>query len=331
MTHNYNVLIFIGNPYSSSYVPPVYSLFGGSNGSGVFKSVKTVELPNNKTSCDTLIGTNCGKKSCDGCGDTFKARPFSIDYLIFVETLKRWKELPDYQTKGMVIAKSSSVSSGAKASDLSDALIGGLEAIPETDIFYFSKWLDRPDQYNVLNTNLNTGMKTIRTWNPHGMQALALTPAGLAKLDSSFNPDRNPVVCRPFAQVLNALVQNGTLKATSTSPTLLHYDATLVSEIPPASICSEPNAKKPTVRSDAAKFSYLKTCEARGETYPEAPLNRRISSDLSLFWVVIIILVAAIVVWVLLKLGSLYTYPSRFSTLSPFAPSSQGAEGLAFL
>jgi hypothetical protein len=51
-------------------------------------------------------------------------------------------------------------------------------------------------------------------------------------------------------------------------------------------------------------FSYLKTCEARAETHPERPLHRRISTDLTAFWIVVIIITVSVAIWVLVSLGA---------------------------
>lgn len=319
---DYDVLIFVNLPYSLQNLPPIYNMFGPP-----FNSRQVFNTPDITQKQDTLISDKTGKM-CEGCGGTFKGRPVSIDYEIFKIAITEWKKNP---SRGIIVVKSSTVSSGIPdASALATQFQSSLEQFPTANMFYFARWLDRPDQYEVLKINTQTGIKTIRTWNPHGMQAVAFTPTGMSSLSSSFDPQVNPVVTRPFAQVLNSLIQNGKISAIGTTPSLLQYDATLISELPPNTLVGRDT--KTTTHQDAAKFSYLKTSEARGETYPEVPLNRRISSDLTLFWVVLIILVAGLTIWLLLKIGSIGGGNDIFSnTLTPFYNSKYGGKKLAII
>ena len=65
------------------------------------------------------------------------------------------------------------------------------------DIFYFSKWLYRPEKY-VSMLNYPTGGKLVRTYRPHGLQAYAITVSRMKKLRQKYSSAENPVLCRPF-------------------------------------------------------------------------------------------------------------------------------------
>jgi hypothetical protein len=271
--------------------------------------------PFKKTPVDTMIG-QCGKRKCveKGCRPRYKIKPQTYDYEIFRQVVKDQRarygdDLMSSSTNGVVIVKESTVSSAASYEHLMDALSRAYVASKNClDVFYFAKWLDRPDQFMTLDI-LPGGGRVVRTFNPYGFQALAFTRSGFGKIVSMYDPLENPVVCRPMSQLMNALVQRGILYAATTTPSLLQYDAMLTT----LRYCSG---------NPEAPFSYLKTCESRGDTHPERPLNKRISADLSLFWVVIILFVAVICTWVLLKLGTLYARP-YFVAISPTIMAAQ--------
>lgn len=315
---NYRVYIFLTLPYNNTdLLPPITSVFlGETRFEIVYKNTPNVEIR-----VDTRIGIRCGKRGCTTCGETHFMKPASPDYEIFKEALADWKENvleEDKETTGMILVKSTTVSSSATATDILRVLDDSyIELEGNLDLIYLAKWLDRPEQFNVLKTYSN-GSKLVRTWNAHGVQALGITPRGINKLSISFDPEINPVVCRPFSQVLNILLQNGTLVGTTLTPSLLQFDSTLVAD----------RAISHYAADSIAKFSYLKTCECRGETHPEYPLNRRVSSDLTFFWIVVVLIVAVLAVWVLLKLGSFYT-DSYHSTLSPYASRISSSERYA--
>ena len=109
------------------------------------------------------------------------------------------------------------------------------------------------------------------------------------------HPDKNPVVCRSFSQVLNILVRKGKLDAFTTTPSLLQFNSL------DGLSCDRTGLGKKSVDNN-----YLKTCETRGEIDPEKPLTRRISCDLTLFWTIIVIIIVSISTWILLKLGAFY-------------------------
>lgn len=312
VVQKFKVYVFFTIPYNGVDVfPPIASVF--SVDPARFEIIYK-KMPNVEIRVDTRIGISCGKKGCTNCGETHFMKPASPDYEIFRESLLDWKtNVPDSEkeTTGMILVKSSTVTSTATAADILRVLDDSYSELDgNLDLVYLAKWLDRPEQFNELKSYAN-GSKLVRTWNAHGVQALGITPRGINKLAISFDPEINPVVCRPFSQVLNILLQNGTLVGTTSTPSLLQFDSTLVADRAVAHYAAD----------SAAKFSYLKTCECRGETHPEYPLNRRVSSDLTFFWIVVVIIVAVIAVWVLLKLGSFYS-DSYHSTLSPFSTKS---------
>ncbi len=279
----YDVYIFLEDPYNgTTNPPPISHLFDGS-GLLFNQPINYLPHPNIESLQDTKHGIHCGRQNCDGCDETFKMKAVSSDYLLFKKVLESRSPT---STDGVIIVKPTTVAiGGTSASDVS-GILGDAEeeAGGELDIFYFAKWLDRPEKYTTLR-NYETGGKLIRTYSPHGLQAYALTAKGIDKLVTRFDPTENPVICRPFSQVIHMLVENCTLFAVSTTPLLMFYDATRIVL-----------KTKKSALGEKARFSYLKTCEAQGEIHPEEPLNRRISADLSFFWLMVIMLVILITI-----------------------------------
>ena len=287
----YTVYIFLEDPFNGTTAkPPIHTMFDPV-GTVFNDPIVYAQHPNIDTLHDSKLGVHCGRPNCDGCDDTFKMRAVSSDYLIFKKVLETWTAGP--MTDGVVIAKPSTVAVAGDATSVSNILTDAeTEAGGEMDIFYFSKWLDRPEKY-VTMLNYPTGGKLVRTYSPHGLQAYAITVNGLNKLRQKYDPAENPVLCRPFSQVMHMLVENGTLYAVSTTPTLMFYDSSRIVMKTHKSAIGE-----------KARFSYLKTCEARGEIHPEEPLNRRISADLSFFWLLIIMFIILITISVIYCKGS---------------------------
>lgn len=273
----------------------------GARAPQVIKSVRTISEPSIPSrGVDTRYGV-CGKRGCSTCTTNSFLTPSTLDYEIFRTIHAQWltdtaSTPADRETTGLIIVKTSTVGIAVDIEDLVRAvdtawtsLLSTYALSSEMDLFYFAKWLDRPEQYQVL-ASLSGGGKIIRTWNPNGLQALAVTPSGIRKLITAFPPEESPVVCRPFAQVLNVMVQRGAIVAASTTPALLSYDATLISLRGVSGELHSP-------------FSYLRTCETRGDTHPERPLIRRVSANLNLFWVVIIIACTCVAIWIVIQSG----------------------------
>lgn len=294
----FRVFIAVAPPLStdpSSAASPIETLFttptSGPGFDAFGNTVTRIALPLEPLVVDSKIGW-CGKRGCVGCdtkcGETFRMRTQSPDYEIFREVLRLWQSTGS--AGGVVIVKSTTVTASATSDNLAAALEMARASEPSLDVFFFSKWLDRPEQFRRLGEPLFGGGHVVRTWNPHGFQALALTPSGMQKLADAFPPDSNPVVCRTFSQVINSMIQQGGLVAATTTPSLLQYDAMLVG--------------LRELSSPDAPFGYLKTAECMGAIHPEKPLNRRISADLSLFWAVLIIFVAVVAGLIMVNVGA---------------------------
>ena len=258
---------------------------------------------------ETGLGTNCGRPGCKDCLTTHKMIPATPDFGIFEEIrTNHWD-----QVSGVIIAKTSTTTISSLERIAGDLMEAQTLSENSMDVFYFAKWLDRPDQFTTLAVKAEpTGeiYKIVRTWNAHGFQSLAFSPLGFKKLSEAY-PSTTPVVCRPFAQVINTLLQNGTLYGITTTPSLMQYDATLIT-----TVCDVTAA---AMVGSPAVHSYLRTSECRGATIPEKPLNRRISNDLSFFWLAIVTIVVLITAWVILKIGNLGH--SSSATLTPLGES----------
>lgn len=299
MSSPYKVFIAVAPPLTtgpSSAASPIETLFttpvSGPGFDTFGNSVTRVNLPLEPLVADTKIGW-CGKKGCVGCdvkcGETFRMKAQSPDYEIFKDVLKLWQD--DGASGGVVIVKSTTVTASATSDSLAEALTVAEAAESQLDVFYFSKWLDRAEQFRRLGSPLFGGGSVVRTWNPHGFQALAFTQKGFEKLAAAFPPDSNPVVCRAFSQTITTMIQQGALVAATTTPSLLQYDSMLV-------------GVRQLTGSPEAPFGYLKTAECMGAIHPEKPLNRRVSADLSLFWAVLIIFVAVASAMLMVSVGA---------------------------
>lgn len=300
MSQQYNIYVFNTLPYSETNPTPVASLL--SSDVAKFPAVFHFPTPEPSIECATGLGSNCGKKGCTECPvSTMKAA--SPDYDIF-KTVTTHRSTLGNPNIGVVILKASTVTTSANSVPFANALTDAETASSgKLDIFFFARWLDRPDLYDVLLTNSTNGTKVVRTFDAHGIQALALTPQGISKLTNAYDPIHNPVTCRPFSQVINTLLKTGGLWGASTTPPLAHYDATLI-------VSGGPPVTNANIGPET-RHSYLKLSEARGSTFPERPFNRRISGDLGLFWSIIIMIVAFITAWVLLRIGAAYNANSH--------------------
>lgn len=295
----YKVYIAVAPPLTTdpdSAAAPIEALFttptSGIGFDTFSNTVTRVNLPLRPLVVDSKIGL-CGKRGCVGCetqcGETYRMQTQSPDYDIFREVLQDWRAGDG--VGGVVIVKSTTVTVSATSDTLASALLMAVGAEPDLDVFYFSKWLDRADQFRRLGTPLFGGGSVVRTWNPHGFQALAITQSGVQKLADAFPPDTDPVVCRTFSQVMNAMIQRGSLVAATTTPSLLQYDSMLV-------------GIRELYGNAEAPYGYLKTAECVASVHPERPLNRRISADLSLFFAVLIIFIAVIAALLLVATGA---------------------------
>lgn len=287
MSSTYQVFAFVPDA-AATPVTPVESLLSALPETFEVVRVSERQVASSAVLVDTGI-SRCGRHGCTDCTFTQKARPVNSDYELFRAAASRWNGV-----SGAILVKAATTVAhvGVSAANIAEILSTAISAAGSggapMDAFYLSKWLDRADQWTTLAV-LSGGGKIVRTWNPHGIQAIAFTKVGFEKILSAYPPASNPVVCRPFSQVLNSLIQRGTLVALTTTPSLLQYDASRVSLAVSSSS---------SLTADAA-FSYLKTCETRGDTQPERLLTRRVSADLSLFWAVIVIVTAVVAVWVL--------------------------------
>jgi len=303
-------LVFTGAPYNTTNTPPPIGtgVFSSSDSPVGFFDVRYVPYPlDNQELSVCNPSTTHGKcaDDCLTCAERFKSNCVTTDYLLFKKAYEIWVNEPSPKP-GVILVKDTTVSAAATGATIASAITAAeLASGNKLDMFYIAKWLDRADQFTVIGS-LPGGGSIVRTWNPHGVQALAFTARGFEKVSTCYNPTTNPVVCRSFSQVLNVLVQKGTVYAATTTPSLLQFDSLA------ALSCDRSRTSK-----GATKFSYLKTCETRGEIDPEKPLTRRISCDLTLFWAVIIIITVAFSTWILLKFGAFYIMGSESGGVQP--------------
>lgn len=275
-------------------VSPIETFFSNAPTGSIFKKPPVrIATPVPTRYVDTKINA-CGRRSCTGCRKTHAARPATVDYEIFRAVVEHYSQSGG--NGGVVIVKDTTVTNVTielveSAFDSANTALLQRATSEVLDIFYFAKWLDIPNKFEHLDS-LDGGGHVVKTWSPHGVQAIAITKAGLTKLLRAFPPDTKPVVCRPFSEVINITIQNGALIAATTTPSLMQYDTYLTGD---AIACSD----------TLAPYTYLKSCEARGDIGVDKPMNRRISSGLSMFLFIIVIILTFITSWTLVNLGAI--------------------------
>lgn len=307
MSITYRVFIVIQSPFRggiSDPASPIETIFTSAlpGSPGILKFGNTVtrfELPSTSQLIDSKIPVLSASEvlkaeksselvTSENVTKTHQLRAFTPDYEIFRKLVTEWDINP---AQGVVMIKTSSVTCLPNSDKLAEVINLAETELSTFDLFYFARWLDRPDQYVSLS-ELQGGAKLIQTMNPNSFQAIAISPGGMAKLKEFYPPDTNPVVCRAFSQILNQLIQKGNLVAASSTPCLVAYDALRI-------------AQRAETGSPEAPFSYLKLAEARGDTSPERPFNRRLSAECTPFWLLIIVIVAGIVGAFLIYFGGL--------------------------
>jgi hypothetical protein len=295
----YKVYIIRGfENLSRTLIPPIANSFQPSS---IFSSQTILDEPPSKITQSKLVvdleikkDTKCGRVGCKECECLPTTVATTPDYGIFKNIYNDW--IAGGKIGGVVIIKSSTTTL-LQQKQLESLLYDANEYSNQAfDVFYFAKWLDRPDQFENLHTYADGQSKMVRTWNAHGLQAVAFTQAGFKKVYDLYGPE-NTIVCRPFSQILNSLLQNGTLYGVTTTPSAMQYDSCLVTETA-FGITSD--------MSNSFVHSYLRASECRGSSFPDRPLNRRISYDLTFFWIIIVAIIVIITTWVLLNIGSLY-------------------------
>lgn len=240
-----------------------------------------------RTFINSFICKNCGevKEVCKCLQKSFyKVKAINEDFILFQQASNHYKS-NFTDKKGFILHKSTTITNQSNLEHVETVITDF-----EYDIFYLCKWLDKAEMYEVLKVYEN-GQKYIKTFCPNGIQSLVFSNSGVDKITSKYNMENNPIGCRPFSQVLNLLTQNGCLISHSTTPLLFNYDPTL--------ICPS----KANLHDSPAIYDYLKLCEIQGSIHPEEPLNRRFSSDISFFWIFIVLLVVILTLVVNKKIG----------------------------
>lgn len=140
------------------------------------------------------------------------------------------------------------------------------------DLFYLSRWLDKSSSYKTIN-EFSNGSKLIRTFSPSGFTY------GTVIVNSVFYELKDKMDNkRSIETSVRNLIESGNYKCLSTTPVLLSFSSDKVVDLTYAGEYTNNH------------FSYLKTCEVVSNDINEIPIKRRISNDLSLFWLVVIIL-----------------------------------------
>lgn len=157
------------------------------------------------------------------------------------------------------------------------------------DVMYLAKWADRCDLQRPLGTVFNKTVNLVETSEPHGLQAIVISPAGAnklkAKLDKPFS--------FPVSFALTRLVSQGELSALATTPNVMNFGSQFA-----------------TSSSD-----YLKTMECaippsnNGKPTPK-------SSDLSLFIFVAIFLVVIGIFYFIVTMVSTTPSPVGYSRIA---------------
>jgi hypothetical protein len=220
------------------------------------------------------------------------------DYQILIEAFKLASNKPHYDHTYIIVCKSTAVSSSSSQTilDVLEHVINENENHQnEFDIFYLSKWLDRCDQYTNIK-ELDNGLKVINTNSPNGFHCIMFSPKGRKKFLRSYHPNKDPIVNRPLAQVLNSRISyhddkhEGVFIALSTTPTLLSYDV---------------------IEGRGDPMNTLKASECRDTHIPTKPTTGKTTSNMGFFWFIIITVIIVIAAWLLIKVGYYYSKKSE--------------------
>lgn len=262
---------------NNNLLSTLLSTYFGSN----YTSISIKSIAKNCENINTQICKNCGEFD-DECGcfkkDFFKYSTQNEDYTIYQHALSIYSSSFPGRS-GFIIFKSTTTTTQENLNQLNLLLTENFSA----DLFYMAKWLDKKECMEVIKVYPNS-LKYIRSYNAIGIQALIFSNNAVEKLKCLKN-----VVCRPFSLVLLDLIKEGQLIAHSSFPCLFNFD------------CFETSYKLNC--EDKALYDYLKNCEIQGSIFPEEPLNRRFSSDITFFWIFIVILIVIITLVVSQKVG----------------------------
>ena len=144
-----------------------------------------------------------------------------------------------------------------------DLCDGYMKSTPEEkthfDLMYLAKWADRCDLFKPVANVFNPTATLVETSSPQGLQAVLISPEGLAKLKLKLSQP----IDYPVSVLLSHLVNKGKLKALTTTPNVMEFGsqyATNSSDYMKSKECSEPPSDngKPTPKgSNLSLFVFI--------------------------------------------------------------------------
>lgn len=290
------VEVFIFTKQNAEDIRSVINLFTGTSTKGLKASSINVMAPNERNKWDS-------------------------DYCMVLDAFA--KASPDAY---VIIAKDTCVSA-LTSSSIYDVLGESIASCKtdgnQFDIFYLARWLDRCDQYSNIREVSDRGLKIVDTVSPNGVLALMFTPEGRQKFLAAFNPETSPITDRPLGQVLNNRISARTAPGVTDVTRPANMQRFLAATAYPSLITFDI-----TKRTSDAEF--LKTVDCRGP--PEVvPVKARQSSDMGLFWFIIVVVVVVLLGWALIALGNRFTGGSApvIGTMpAPVAIVASGENGM---
>ena len=144
---------------------------------------------------------------------------WSRDFSIMIRALK----LVETDAKFVIICRDEAVSN-VSPNDLLEVVYSCMRNYENHpfDLLYLSKWLDRCDLHaNARNVG---AVRVVETLEPHGLCCLMLSPSGISKFLSTWNPELNPHVGASLDDDLSLAISEGKFIALTTSPNLVSFD-----------------------------------------------------------------------------------------------------------
>lgn len=229
-----------------------------------------------------------------------------------LEKMKNCEEITDY----LLVAKDTIVSSASALTVnefVQKIVISDMNIYCDNpnkfDLFYLSHWLDRCDQYCLINSN-GTGPQIVKIYSPNGFHSVIFSPSGLKKIYRDYNPCINPIIGDTLGSVLNKRIDKngnscdypceGKGSKGSSKINRQHSDVYDALGCTPNLLCFD------IINSTC--IDGLKMAECRDVPTPYIHKRKYTEYDMTLFWFLLIMLVVIITIVITIWFITKYSY-----------------------
>lgn len=186
-------------------------------------------------------------------------KTWDADYAIFMDAYYRCTSA-ERNKEGFSIIKDTTITS--VPSHKIAALIDKVQVL-RGELFYISDWMDRCDMMQ----NASPGI--VSTQSPNGFQAITFWPSIIKRIMSDHHPKESPLeIGSTMGSYLNLLVTDDDVKAYTAYPPVAFFDI---------------------VNHRRNRWDSLKMSLCQNIPGVETPVSNRLSSDLTFFWLVLIL------------------------------------------